>query len=71
MTDTPKNIADKQLEIWMKKSPSERLETFLKDNEALYLFWKQHHGKNKDAIKSKILENKPNNKPQNYKSKPC
>ena len=42
MTDTPKEVKNIQLEIWMSKSPEERLVTFLKDNEVLYLFWKQH-----------------------------
>jgi len=39
MTDTPQHIKDLQLKIWLSKSPSERLQQFLLDNEALYKFW--------------------------------
>ncbi len=42
MTDTPLKIKNKQLEIWMSKTPEERLITFLIDNEVLYLIWKEH-----------------------------
>jgi hypothetical protein len=38
MTDTPQHIHDLQLELWLKKSPEERLRQFIKDNEALILF---------------------------------
>ncbi|MCW3073404.1 MAG: hypothetical protein JWP69_473 [Flaviaesturariibacter sp.] len=41
MTDTPQHIKDLQLKIWLSKSPGERLHQMLKDNEALYLFWKE------------------------------
>lgn len=37
MTDTPDHIKKKQLEIWLAKSPAERLRQFLIDNEAFYL----------------------------------
>lgn len=40
MTDTPKHIEELQLKIWLSKTPDERLMQLLKDNEALYLFWK-------------------------------
>ena len=36
MTDTPLHIQKLQQEIWMKKSPQERLLQFLKDNEELF-----------------------------------
>lgn len=39
MTDTPKEIKDLQLKIWLAKSPAERLRQMLVDNEALYKFW--------------------------------
>ena len=42
MTDTPQNIKDLQLQIWLAKPPMERLRQFLVDNEALYLFWKSN-----------------------------
>lgn len=40
MSDTPQYINEKQLAIWLSKTPEERLKTMLADNEALYLFWK-------------------------------
>lgn len=42
MTDTPEHIKKLQLDIWLSKSPMERLLQFLKDNEALFLFWKNN-----------------------------
>ncbi len=41
MTDTPDKIKKIQLEIWLKKTPEERLHQTLIDNEALFLFWKE------------------------------
>jgi hypothetical protein len=40
MTDTTDNIKKMQLEIWLKKTPEQRLHQTLIDNEALFLFWK-------------------------------
>ena len=40
MADTPQHIKEKQLAIWLKKTPSERLKQTLEANEALFLFWK-------------------------------
>lgn len=42
MTDTPKNIKDLQLRIWLSKPPMDRLLQFLTDNETLYTFWQQN-----------------------------
>ncbi len=39
MTDTPDEIKDLQLRIWLSKTPAERLRQFMMDNEALYKFW--------------------------------
>ncbi len=39
MTDTPDHIKKIQLEIWLSKSPAERIKQFLDDNEMLYRFW--------------------------------
>ena len=39
MADTPQHIKEKQLAIWLNKTPSERLKQTLADNEALFLFW--------------------------------
>lgn len=41
MTDTPKNIKDLQLKIWLDKPPMERLRQLLVDNEALFTFWNE------------------------------
>jgi hypothetical protein len=43
MTDTPEHIKQLQLNIWLSKSPMERLLQFLEDNEALFLFWKKNN----------------------------
>ena len=39
MTDTTPEIQQKQLEIWLLKSPMERLRQTLEDNDALFLLW--------------------------------
>lgn len=36
MTDTPQHIKELQLQIWLTKSPAERLLQYLKDNDTLY-----------------------------------
>ena len=40
MTDTPQHIKDFQLNIWLSKTPTERLYQLMKDNEYLMTFWK-------------------------------
>jgi hypothetical protein len=35
MTDTPQHIKDIQLELWLSKTPGERLYQFLIDNDAM------------------------------------
>lgn len=39
MKDTPKHIQKKQLEIWLSKTPGERLRQTIIDNDALFKFW--------------------------------
>jgi hypothetical protein len=39
MNDTPENIKKIQLQIWLAKSPQERLTRMMKDNAALMQFW--------------------------------
>ena len=39
MNDTPQNIKDLQLRIWLSKSPGERLKQFMEDNASLFQFW--------------------------------
>ncbi len=40
MTDTPDHIKKLQLQIWLAKTPEERLFQAIKDNEDLFNFWK-------------------------------
>ena len=40
MTDTPEHVKKIHLEIWLSKSPGERLRQFLVNNEEMYAFWK-------------------------------
>lgn len=39
MNDTPQNIKDLQLKIWLSKSPMERLKQMMENNTSLYQFW--------------------------------
>jgi hypothetical protein len=39
MDDTPPHVKQIQLEIWLAKSPEERLRLTLEDNDALFAFW--------------------------------
>ena len=41
MQDTPEHIKQLQLDIWMSKPISERLERCIIDNDALLKFWKE------------------------------
>jgi len=41
MQDTPDHIKKIQLQIWLSKTPEERLRQAIEDNEALYAFWAQ------------------------------
>ncbi len=40
MTDTPQHIQDLQLKFWLEKSPGERLLQALKNNEQVFLLFK-------------------------------
>lgn len=42
MTDTPEHIRKLQLDLWLKKSPGERLYQFLVDNDAMYQALRQY-----------------------------
>ena len=39
MKDTPRHVKKIQLQIWLSKSPAERLLQAIRDNEALFAFW--------------------------------
>jgi hypothetical protein len=43
MTDTPQEIKEIQLKIWLSKSPRERLRQMMLDNEALVEFWNNNN----------------------------
>lgn len=51
MTDTPEPIKELQLQIWLSKTPGERLRQFMEDNDAMYRFWDQM----KEAERSKKM----------------
>ena len=55
MDDTPQHIKDKQLEIWLAKSPMERLKRTLQDNDDLHKLWdalrKSYNEKKQEASK--------------------
>lgn len=55
MTNTSQKVKDIQLAVWMSKTPEERLLTFLKDNEIMYMIWKQHQEKNKENRADSII----------------
>lgn len=40
MIDTPQNIKELQLKIWLSKAPGERLKKFMQDNASLFQFWR-------------------------------
>ena len=39
MNDTPKNIKEQQLKIWLSKPPMERLRQMMENNAMLNQFW--------------------------------
>jgi hypothetical protein len=39
MNDTSQTVKNLQQEIWLSKSPEERLMQFMKDNDSLFKFW--------------------------------
>ena len=41
MNDTPEHIKQKQLEIWLAKTPAERIRQFCIDNDMLFQFWRK------------------------------
>ena len=61
MNDTPQNVKELQLKIWLSKSPGERLMQFMKDNASLFQFWNAARSSNapdnKDVQKNAKSEN--------------
>jgi hypothetical protein len=41
MQDTPDHIKQLQLDIWLSKTITERLEQFITDNDALFTMWRE------------------------------
>jgi hypothetical protein len=46
MTDTPEHIRDLQLELWLSKTPGERLYQFIMDNDVMYKALREYKIKN-------------------------
>ena len=61
MNDTPQNIKDLQLKIWLSKTPGERLKQFMEDNAALFQFWNAARI-HKDSKDDKTTSDKKPNK---------
>jgi hypothetical protein len=60
MNDTPQNIKELQLKIWLSKSPGERLKQFMEDNASLFQFWKMAQrsiDKTSDSKTEKLTSN--------------
>ncbi len=47
MNDTPQNIKDLQLKIWLSKPPMQRLRQMMENNAMLYQFWSKTHRSDK------------------------
>ena len=58
MNDTPQNIREIQLKIWLSKSPAERLMQFMKDNDSLFQFWSSARSSNTSEA-SKNVQKSP------------
>ena len=46
MNDTPEHIHKLQLELWLSKTPGERLYQFIMDNDAMYQALREYKIKN-------------------------
>jgi hypothetical protein len=56
MTDTPDHIKALQLKIWLSKTPTQRIEQFMKENEIWFLEMKAIKERNEMALKEKSKE---------------
>ncbi len=56
MTDTLQHIYDLQLKLWLAKSPAERLNQLMIDNDALFKFWKKAKVVNKSTEKVLLIK---------------
>jgi hypothetical protein len=57
MNDTPENIKELQLQIWLSKSPAERLKQAIEDNAALFKFWEALQKLNQASSNSNASSN--------------
>ena len=46
MTDTPQHVKDLQLQLWLSKTPGERLYQMLVDNDVMYQALREYKIKN-------------------------
>jgi len=57
MNDTPQNIKDQQLKIWLSKPPMERLRQMMENNAMLYQYWskvrKSGKGQKENSLRSR------------------
>lgn len=60
MIDTPQNIKELQLKIWLSKPPGERLKQFMEDNASLFQFWrmarKSEHNSNSEISPANFIQ---------------
>ena len=54
MNDTPADIKELQLKIWLSKSPMERLRQIMEDNASLAHFWQTAKKMNDKSLPQEI-----------------
>lgn len=59
MTDTPLEIKKLQLEIWLSKSPMERLKQMMEDNSSLARFWLKTRKSDPDSSHHNVQASTP------------
>jgi hypothetical protein len=58
MTDTPKHIKELQLQLWLAKTPGERLLQFITDNDVMFQGLIEFKKQLINPIKKTVLDNK-------------
>jgi hypothetical protein len=61
MDDTPEHVKQKQLEIWLSKSPEERIRLTLQMNDELFAFWQE--GRKSTGAPPLVINPSENNEP--------
>ena len=59
MNDTPQNIKELQLKIWLSKSPMERLKQMMEDNASLIQFWTSARKSDNVQVEGTRLNSQP------------